>query len=349
MKKSATIKDVAKYAGASIGTVSNVLNGLRCGENLRKRIQKAITELEYTPNMHAKAVRSSRTDCIGILIEKGTSTDTPWIQSLLMELIKEISGNRFRSLFEYWDGKRGGAPQILGSVDGIISIGSVDDYFSKLSNSHKSVPLVTYWEETLYEKGISIPVEIDSGIRNAVEHLLLLGHQRIGYIGDRSNEVSRKKFVAFKAALRLYGRDVGEKDAVFVDDIDGDHTDRGFEATKTICATDVRPPTALFYASDCYAIGGVGALTEAGLRIPNDISVISFDDSYWARSNRPAITSLGFLDSLSRRMVETLMNSMRFNDVNSLRENLESLRLEFNIRESTAAAKAPSNQRIQKD
>lgn len=338
MGRQMTIKDVAKHAGASVGTVSNVLNGLRCSQKLRDRINKSVAELNYTQNMHAKAVRSSRTNCIGILIDKGSENDTPWLQSLILETIKTLSGYKYRNMIEYWDSRSQFQPQLLGNIDGLITIGNFSkDFFSILEKNY-SFPVVTYWEDMPLEKGISVPVNIDNGIRKGVEHLLLLGHSKIGYLGDVGASVNNGKVNAFRDAMKLYGRVVEERDFEHLEDIKGSHTDRGYEGTLRLL--EKNPDiSAIFYGSDCYAMGGVGALASLRLKIPDDISVISFDNSYWAENSKPGITSIGFQTPLIPTLVELLIKMIDEPDIAQLKRQIIPAELDIFLRKSTGAIK----------
>lgn len=338
MGRQMTIRDVARHAGTSVGTVSNVLNGLRCSQKLRDRINKSISELNYTQNMHAKAVRSSRTNCIGILIDKRSENDTPWLQSLILETIKTLSGYKYRSMIEYWDSHSQFQPQLLGSIDGLITIGNFSKDFFGILKKNYSFPVVTYWENMPLEKGISVPVNVDNGIRKGIEHLLLLGHSKIGYIGDIDSDVNVSKLNAFRSAMKLYGRTVYESCLELLTDIGGSHADRGCEGTLRILK---RNPgiSAIFYSSDCYAMGGVGALASLRLKIPEDISVISFDNSYWAENSRPGITSIGFQSPLIPALVELLIKMIDYPDIEQLKRQIVPAELDIFIRKSTANIK----------
>lgn len=333
-----TIRDVAKHAGTSVGTVSNVLNGLRCSQKLRDRINKSIVELNYTQNMHAKAVRSARTNCIGILIDKGSENDTPWLQSLILETIKTLSGYKYRNMIEYWDSRSQFQPQLLSSIDGLITIGNFSKDFFGILEKNYSFPVVTYWEDMPLEKGISVPVNIDNGIRKGVEHLLLLGHSKIGYLGDIDNSVNHSKVNAFREAMNLYGRAVEENRFEHLENIRGCHADRGYEGTFRLL--EKNPDiSAIFYSSDCYAMGGVGALASLRLKIPDDISIISFDNSYWAENSRPGISSIGFQTPLIPTLVELLIKMIDEPDIAQLKRQISPAELDIFIRTSTAKIK----------
>jgi LacI family transcriptional regulator len=336
MGRQMTIRDVARHAGTSVGTVSNVLNGLRCSQKLRDRINKSISELNYTQNMHAKAVRSSRTNCIGILIDKGSENDTPWLQSLILETIKTLSGYKYRSMIEYWDSRSQFQPQLLSSIDGLITIGNFSKDFFGILKKNYSFPVVTYWEDMPLEKGISVPVNVDNGIRKGVEHLLLLGHSKIGYVGDIDNVVNASKLNAFINAMELYGRYVNENCLEHLGGIAGSHAERGYEGTLQVLKKNP-DVSAIFYSSDCYAMGGVGALAALRMKVPDDISVISFDNSYWAENSKPGITSIGFQSPLIPTLVELLIKMIDEPDIEQLKRQIVPAELDIFIRKSTAS------------
>ncbi len=334
MKKKITIRDVARHAGTSVGTVSNVLNGLRCSQKLRERINQSVSELKYTQNIHAKAVRSSRTNCIGILIDKKSENDTPWLQSLILDTIKVLSGYKYRNMIEYWDSNSTLQPQLLSSIDGLIAIGSFSDEIFYVIEDNYSFPVVTYWEEMPLRKGISVPVNVENGIRKGIEHLLLLGHTNIGYVGSAGNSANADKQAAFLNSMNMYNRTVDKGYIENLKGLNGNLSDIGYAATNRLLE---RKPdiSAIFYNSDCIAMGGIGALAALRLKFPDDISVISFDNSYWAENSKPAITSIGFQSPLMSRLVELLIKMIDEPDIAGLREQVIPAELDIFIRNST--------------
>lgn len=334
MRKKITIKDVAKHAGTSVGTVSNVLNGLRCSQKLRDRINKSISELNYTQNMYAKAVRSARTNCIGILIDKRSETNTPWLQSLILETIQTLSGYKYRSMIEYWDTHSRFQPQLLSNIDGLITIGNFSEDFFDILKTNYSFPVVTYWEKLPLKRGISVPVNVNSGIRKAVEHLLLLGHSKIGYLGDIDNGVNCDKQNAFKEAMQIYGHEVNKDCLEQFENLSGSLSDIGYEGTLRLLENN-KDITALLYGSDCYAMGGVGALAAMRLKMPDDISVVSFDNSYWAENTQPGITSIGFQAPLIPSLVELLIRMIDEPDFLNFKKQILPAELDIFIRKST--------------
>ncbi len=334
MKKQATIKDVAKYAETSVGTVSNVLNGLRCSPKLRQRINDAIAALNYTPNLHAKAVRSSRTNCIGILVERCSEKDSPWQEFLVLESVKAISNHKYGCMIEYWDTKSRFMPQLLNNIDGLIAVGHYDQSFYDNLEKTFSHPVVSYWEDMNYSQGINIPVNIRGGAMKAVSYLRQLGHRKIGFVGGISNDVNNSKAEAFREALEQQDM-AGDSCLDYMENLEGSHSDIGYKATLRMFEANPGV-TAVFYSTDCYAIGGIGAIAALGLKIPEDISVMSLDDSGWARNTRPAITSLGFTPSLMPTMVDLLVKMIDTVDIPELRKQVQPAELDVFVRESTA-------------
>ncbi|MFA6714134.1 MAG: LacI family DNA-binding transcriptional regulator [Victivallaceae bacterium] len=338
MKKKITIRDVARHAGTSVGTVSNVLNGLRCSQKLRERINKSVSELKYTQNMYAKAVRSARTNCIGILIDKRSETNTPWIQSLVLDIIQTLSNYKYRNMIEYWDPCSQFQPQLLSNVDGLIIIGNFNDDFFHIVENNYSFPVITYWNDIPIKRGAGVPVNINNGIRKAVEHLLLLGHSQIAYLGAAGNSVNCDKINAFISAMKLYGREVDENCMEYFENIPGSLSEIGYQGTLRLLKK-MPDVTALLYGSDCYAMGGMGALASLRLKVPDDISVISFDNSYWAENTRPGITSIGFQIPLIPVLVELLMKMIDEPDIDNVKNNIVPAELDIFIRQSTEHAK----------
>ncbi len=333
MKRQVTIKDVAKYADTSVGTVSNVLNGLRCGRKLRNRIDKAICELNYAPNMYAKSIRSSRTNCIGILVENRLENDSLWLQYFILEMVKSLSNHGYRCMIEYWDSGSKSLPVMLNNIDGLITNGIFhQDFFRKLDDY--PFPVITYWERLPVRKGISLPVDVENGIRKGVEHLLLLGHTKIGLVANPNSEVNRNKIASFQKALRMYNIDCDERRMELYQGGEDHDSDIGFGCTMRLL--DRNPDlTAIFYTSDCHALGGVGAISSQGLKIPRDISAISFDNSFWPENTQPGMTSVGFRDPLADSMLDLLQKMINTQDLEALKATVKPVEMDVFIREST--------------
>ncbi len=338
MKKQVTIKDVARRAGASVGTVSNLLNGLPCGAELREKINSAIRELHYVPNMHAKAVRSSRTNCIGLLVEGDAEDNYPWLQSEIAEFIAVAAESGYRAMLEYWDNSSEKLPQLLNCVDGLITRGHFTEKFCRILEQNGNIPLVTHAEPLFYANELNVLSNSLPGMSEALEYLLGLGHRNIGYVGDLSTPFLAVKAENFLSAWKNKGFDY---DRAFMENTrsyEGTPADAGFAATEALLARKGHLLTALLYDSDCHAIGGLGALQKCRKSIPADCSVISFDDSTWASSVRPALTSIAPDVSLMSLEVHCLIRKLKAEDPSSAPfEAPPCVPYRLVIRESTAS------------
>ncbi len=331
-----TINDVAKLAGVSVGTVSRVINNTGCCHpSRRKRIEDAIRELNYVPNLNARAIRAVNSNCIGILIEKRSAENNFWLQSLLQALLQYIGRTKFHSYIQVVDSQAdlNQAMRLPGNADGLILIGRFEaDFFAMLERSFP-VPAVTYWESMPYANGHSLAVNLDSGIRQLTEHLLALGHRHIGVVGN-SLGADAEKSALFLRRIRGYWPDYPESLIACAEVTDHYHR-RGAELTNALL--DRHPEvTALFFLSDSFVLGGYGELNRRRITVPDDINIIGFDNSCLAMSMVPELTSVGFdFEVLAAQLVCSLIAAVTPEIPPPVFDAAKAIELEFYPRSST--------------
>jgi len=288
-----TIKDVAMEAGVSVGLVSRVLNGGSCALPAYEQIQGAVKRMNYVPDPYARAVRSRSKKCLGILVSGLCRSNSFWLEDLLLNLVEAVSAASYRSILQFIDvaDPVPGCRKISHLVDGLILVGHFDETFLNCLKNYCHVPAITYWETLPYDKGLRLEVDVRNGICQMVEHLYARGHREVGVIGA-DYRMNQEESEAFFQCFRQFVPDYSRERMV----CGGDHHTFGQAGYhRTLYLLERFPQTsALFYLSDSLAFGGINALQSLRLCIPDDISVVSFDNSFWSAGYMPALTSLGF-------------------------------------------------------
>ena len=275
-----SIKDVARTVGVSTATVSRALRGLpRVSPETRVRVLQAAAELDYVASPSAAGLASGQTRAVGVIVPFVTrwffASVVQGAEELLREagydlLLYNLGGDmeaRHRVFQTHLLRKRVDAVLVL-------SLTPTDEEVAALARLERPVAVVG----AVVDGWSSVGIDDDETARIAMRHLLDLGHRRIGYVGG-----SLEDQLDFAAPLdRLTGYRAALKEAGLPEDpaleVVGDFTVRGgLAATRLLLATEP-PPTAIFAASDEMAVGVVHALREAGLRVPEDVSVIGIDD-----------------------------------------------------------------------
>lgn len=307
----ATIDDVSKRAGVSRSTVSRVVadNGY-VSDDKRRAIQKAIVELGYRPNTLARALRSNRSHVIGaVMVDIGT----PYFANIIYGVQRAIrpAGKSLMVSSGYADQDqeaRAVIELVDRSCDGIVLYleRPLRDDAAEIVRQ-ANIPVVSIGYQTSPLSGGQVVLDNFGGARDAMRHLLQQGHRDIVYLsGDLGigDAVHRLKGVA--AAL--------EEVQMTLDDIEVVsglfHENFGYSAGVDMLARR-RDFTAVFAGADVIAAGLYLALAEAGLRVPQDISVIGFDDGYHAKFMSPPLSTIrqepDTLGELAARHLLTLL------------------------------------------
>ena len=289
-KTTTTIRDVAQAAGVSVSTVSRVLNDKDdVAPETYEKVQEVIDELGYTSSLAARGMRSRRMNVIGLVmpdvgdpfsiqVMKGVSRAIAELDYELIvytggEFQRETSADRERRFVSLLGG---------GITDGVIVVTPTTTSFPTAS------PVVVVDPNVETHDCPAVIATNRDGALAAVEYLISLGHRRIGFIGGRSELQS--------AVRRLLGYEDGLARAGIPLDPDlirtGDYSRKiGFScAQRLLNLSD--PPTAIFAANDQSATGAIKAVLEAGLHVPDDISVVGFDNVPEAAYAHPRLTTV---------------------------------------------------------
>ncbi len=297
-KSELNIYTIAKEAGVSPSTVSRVLTqSARVSEAKRRRVEEVIRKYDYRPNSLAKGLASSRTKVIGLL---ASDLINPYYSQLLTECTREIDALGyypvvFSSMNSYELEVRYLQKLFDLRVDAIILMGGKSDqlvtdpeYADLINRMAESVPVVTTGK---VEGARCWQVAIDEarGVDLAMEHLFSLGHRHIAMIGGRGDVKSTyEKRVRYKSILRNYGITYRER---YVTESNYG-MDGGYEGMKQLFDTNRTLPTSVMAINDFSAVGVMRFVKERGMRIPEDLSLVSFDNTILAEAVLPRLTSV---------------------------------------------------------
>jgi DNA-binding LacI/PurR family transcriptional regulator len=326
--------DVAKLAGVSQKTVSRVLNGEPyVTEEVRTRVLAAVEELGYRRNNVARALNSGRTQRIG-LVALGTALYGPSSLLIALERVTRSTGYSF-SVVNTVEGDPGG---VAGAVDHLIEQGVDGIVLSEPIDEGQDTPLKIDVPVLTFGRfpGLAAePILITGGDgvgggRLATEHLLALGHRTVWHVaGPHRWWASRDRLEGWRQALA----DAGAPEPPV---IEGDWSPAsGYEAGLELAKNP--EVTAIFVANDDMSIGVMRALTEAGIRVPDDISIVGFDDIPSAAYLTPPLTTIPQdFDTFAARGLADLVQEIEA-PTGAHSQEPEPLSLQLVVRQSTSA------------
>ena len=290
----ATLKDIAKRTGFSVSTVSRVLHDAskkyKISDGTARQVKKTAEELGYRANTLARGLRLQQTNEIGIVVP---DISNPFFSALIKSFATELRRGGYNFIVYESDEnitlERASIKSLLEKrVDGIIiaSVGQDSSHLRKLSET--GIPLVTV--DRCFDSLDADSVSVDNvkGALLAVNHLINEGHNRIAFIqGLPGTYANTARLQGYKLALEQAG--------ILIDDrliVGNDFRSmNGYLETKLLLKM-TNPPSALFTAGDLIALGALEACREHGSRIPNDISLVTFDDPVFTSYLSPALTAI---------------------------------------------------------
>lgn len=284
----ASMADVALLAGVSAQTVSRVSNGGLVAAPTRERVLAAMAELGYRPNSAARALKSGRFQSIGVLVFSLQNTGS--IRILDTVAVEAAARGYSIDLISVGDPSTGGITEALlrldqEAVDGIIVIMEAHEILEHSITFPARVPSVLV-DSQRYDDRVSVNADQGQGARLAVEHLLDLGHPTVWHVSgplDTSNAAAERE-QSWRAVLEERGRPVP---AV----LGGSWgAESGYRAGQQLAANN--DVSAVFCANDQIALGVLHALHAHGRRVPEDISVVGFDDTAESSQYWPPLTTV---------------------------------------------------------
>ncbi|MFE7119009.1 LacI family DNA-binding transcriptional regulator [Streptomyces sp. NPDC057654] len=332
----ATLADVAKRAGVSVGVVSRLLNGddtLRARDETKQRVRAAAAELGYTPNYAARALRKARVGVIGLAVHDASN---PVYSEIITGAQAAAADAGYALMLSDVDALATDDEMFKrfvsgGAIDGLLlqrAGNAADSLVSKIASGE--VPTVLLNDHTRGAIG-SVAVDDYTAAHLAVSHLVELGHEHIGLLqvdGPRSRAARRRK--GWADALTAAGLEA-PKSRVFR----GGHTaEEGYRGMRELLSAPARP-TAVFAANVLSAVGALSAAHDMGVRVPDDVSLVGLHDVFVADFLRPRLTVVKLpLFELGARAVTLLLSQM--NNEPSQHESLATPAPVMVIRESSA-------------
>jgi DNA-binding LacI/PurR family transcriptional regulator len=290
----ATMKQIGALAGVSQSTVSRILNGVqgsvRIPEETRERVLQAALDLGYRPNPLARGLRGARMAMIGLVVRE---VYDPFFSAMIAAIGVEARSRNHNLVMGYAQGRVEDAAEITWVLearhcDGILLLGDLRD--QPAVSAGLAAPGRPMLALCVGDRAPGVPaVNTDNalGTELALQHLWSLGHRRIGFLdagwlGDVRER--RDRFLAFAGEHALVIPDG------YVRTADNDPRG-GYDAARALMSLP-EPPTAVFASTDAVAIGTIKAATDLGLRVPEDMSVIGFDDIPVAELLTPSLTTV---------------------------------------------------------
>lgn len=277
-----TIYDIAREAKVGIGTVSRVFNNNpNVTSETRKKVLAVSKRLHYVPHAYAQGLARKKTNTLAAII--------PFVTNyFFIEVLKGVQDKCAAlgyDLILYGINHPSEVEQYLsksiqrGRVDGILyfSMKLPVDFEKKYRGMRKPMVLVDSYDEMCD----SLFVENLEAAKIATRHLISLGHKNIGLIDGNMNSIpARQRLEGFKEAMQEGGLEIKEDNIVIstATRLDGFSRDAGYLAMKELMARSASLPTAAVISSDVQAIGAISAMREKGLKVPDDIAIVSFDD-----------------------------------------------------------------------
>ena len=287
----ATIKQVASHAGVSSATVSHVINGTRyVSEAVQEQVQKSMKELDYRPNALARSLRSGITHTLGLILpdsanpyfaELGHSIENAAFSAGYSVILCNTE-NDFEKESLYLD------VLTKKQVDGIIFVITGDRSDSLKNLVEMKIPTVVMDRDF---PGLELDVVLADNLQGGVlatQHLISLGHKRIGCVaGPSSINPSSRRLAGYKQALQAADL-VVETELIMNGDF---HPETGWKIGRAMLSQQ-NAPTAIFACNDLMAIGVLRAATELGLRVPDDLALVGYDDIELASYTNPPLTTI---------------------------------------------------------
>ena len=290
-----TIKDIAKKANVSTTTVSRVLNNYSdVSDETREKVNKIIEEYNYRPNSIARSLSTSKSNTIGIFFTDhfNSGLHHPFFREVIYGMEKALGNMGYDILYftnRHWGEKFSYVEKCRDrNVDGVALMGVLKDDPNIQKLLKTDIPSVFVDVDIKADCASYVISDNVKGAKKAVNYLYELGHRKIGMLmGIEESKTSRERLLGYKETLKNLGLKF-KKEWIF----NGEYSEKGgYEAAKKMLNLK-NPPTAIFSQSDGMAIGAMRAIEDAGLKVPEDFSIIGFDDIEASRYVKPALTTV---------------------------------------------------------
>lgn len=306
-----TMADIAKAAGASVATVGRVIhNNGYVSQKARERIEKAITELGYVPNQSARILKNQKSGIIGSLVVQNPNSLYYRINDSIQNAARDTG---FELLTVEAQPQRRNEGELIKNfiglhVDGLVITSDLfvtDEQFAQLRQA--KIPVVAV-ERGYLEQGVDSLLVMDKeACLDATKRIIQKGHARIAFLGMVPiHEVERLRLAGYLAALKEAGLPESQELIYLLPDYSAEEARRAAQELFAMPS----PPTAVFCAADTLAAGVLQAAYARGMRVPEDLSVVGYDDVL-SRLLSPPIDSMGLvLDCIGEQVMDMLKQRM---------------------------------------
>ncbi|HDQ45285.1 MAG TPA: LacI family transcriptional regulator [bacterium] len=305
-----TIKEIARHAGVSQSTVSKALNDRPdVSPKTKEKIRQLIKQYNFTPHAFGKALKKKTSENVGVLFcrDLHSLSGNPFYSRVLEGIEAELALNNYSLLLQIiTENTRDELPKMVREhqADGLILVGTfLDTYFTRILGIQ--IPVILIDPKELAEDRCQILIDNEYGANQATRHLLDRGHRRIGFIsGDLSRTSFRQRYNGYLKALK--NSDLSpDPDLVRTGGLEN-----GYEHVRVLLEN--KDMTAIFSANDINALYGYQAIIERGLRIPDDVSIVGFDDIEMAKMASPPLTTVRvYKEELGSIAVRALLQILR--------------------------------------
>lgn len=335
-----TMRDVATATGVSQSTVSRVLSGaptvVPIAPETRERVVAAARRLGYRPNPLARGLRGARTMLLGVIVREITD---PFFAGAVDAVSTEASRRGYNVVLGTAHAQADEAIALWTILearhcDAIVLLGDMRDQPRVIDDLRNAqVPVVALWEGSRPTGIASVSVDNDFGITAVMDHLSGLGHRRIAFVGGRRLGDIAEREAAYVAAISQSGEPLRPE---YVRTTENNPTGGRQELRALLALSE--PPTAVVFATDVLAIGGLHEAYEQGVQVPKDLSIAGFDDITLAAYTVPALTTVHM--PVSEMVASGVAMVIDPHDEHEPVHSHPVLRPALVVRDSTAAARA---------
>ncbi len=328
----AVIKDVAKLAGVSVGTISKYLNNQgNLKAETRQKVEYAINKLQYKPSPLARSMRTGKTNTIAVIAPDITN---PFFAETYNSIRQSATQNGYIPILyttsdDLKDLRDYLANASIKQVDGIILcfVDDNDTIAQLIDEVQKLIPIVMLSWNMSITKFNCVSIDVFEGAMKATNHLIALGHKQIAYVGGH-DRVSAEKHSGFLKALKIAGLEP-KPEFEFYGDF---KLQTGYYAARKFSMLHDMP-TAIFAENDILAIGCIKYLLQSNMRVPEDVAVIGFDNIKLSAMYEPSLSTISLpIVQMGEESVKLLVSSMYKSDA---KNKVLILKNELIIRNST--------------
>jgi DNA-binding LacI/PurR family transcriptional regulator len=289
----ARLSDVAERAGVSVKTVSNVVNGyVHVSRATRSRVDEALAELDYRPNLAARNLRRGRSGIVALALPE---LEVPYFAELARHVVEAARQRGWTVLIDQTDGQQDREELVMDGygthlMDGLI-LSPIASGATELSARRSIIPTVLLGERIYDGPDDHVSIDNVAAAATAVRHLIDLGRRRIAVVGRQSEasaQTARLREQGYREAVAAAGLPL-DPELVVATDTFTRH--EGSAAVDRLMALPV-PPDALFCFNDLLALGVLRRLHELGARVPDDVAVVGVDDVEDSRYATPTLTTI---------------------------------------------------------